>query len=787
MRTDRYERRKEGESFMYQRIIFNDLKKSRFISLTTLLFVAVSTMMLALAAILFINLTGAIDGLMWDAKTPHFMQMHSGEMDLERLESFSTSNPDVESFQVMEFVNVEDWHIIVEGQTLEGGVQDNGIVKQGEHFDFLLNLDGEVIEPQEGDIFVPLMYMKNGAIQKGDVIELYGHQLTAVGFLRDSQMNSPLSSSKRFLVSDADFEAIQPYGEMEYLISFRLTDLGELSGFEGDYVAAGLESNGPTLTDRLFRVINGLSDGLLIAVILLVSLLAVVITFLCIRFTLVARMEDDQREIGVLKAVGLHNKDIIRLYLSKYAVLTLLGCALGYGASHILKEPLLEDIQLMMGVYHQPAWEMLLGMGGAFAILLVVLLYVYHVLGKIRGISVTESIRMGGLQDRSGMVGRFLMSRSRVLNSNVFLAVKDLLGRKKLYLTMMIILLIAMFMMTLPQGLHSTISSEHFVSYMGVGKSDLRIDIQQTTDIREKARDISAAIQQDGDISRHVVLTASSYVVRDELGREARLLIETGDHSLFPIIYSRGRMPTEPEDIAISAMNAEELEKDVGDRLTVVLQGKEVELTVCGIYSDITNGGKTAKAAFADSEEDVMWSTISADVEDPSRLPSVLSRYGENFTYAKVTGVDEYIKMTFGATTGALGKASAASSMVALFISFFMTLLFVKMLVAKDRFAIAILKSVGHHNRDIRFQFLVRVLLIGSLSICLGISLTMTLGERLAGLLIASFGATHFSFEINALLTYGVSPALMMMVVTLATMISTRTINSIHIAQNIKE
>ena len=772
---------------MYQRIIINDLKKSRFISMTTLLFVAVSTMMLALAAILFINLTGAVDGLMADAKTPHFMQMHSGEMDMARLESFSASNPAVERFQVMEFVNVEDWELLVEGTPIDGGVQDNGIVKQGEHFDFLINLDGEVIEPAAGEIYVPLMYMKNGAVQAGDQIQLYGHAFIAAGFLRDSQMNSPLSSSKRFLVSDGDFEILQPQGDTEYLISFRLKDLNDLPAFQGAYVAAGLESNGPTLTYRLFRVINGLSDGLLIAVILLVSLLAVIITFLCIRFTLMARMEDDHREIGVMKAVGLHNKDIIRLYLAKYAVLAVIGCVLGYGASHILKEPLLENIRLFMGVYHQPSLERILGVAGALLILTMVLAYVTHVLGKIRGVSVTESIRLGAVQERSGMVGRFLLSKSKWLNSNVFLAVKDLLGRKKLYLTMLMILLIAMFMMTLPQGLYSTISSEHFVTYMGVGKSDLRIDIQQTTHIREKALDIAAAMEQDGDISRHVVLTAGSYVVRDEEGREARLLIETGDHSQFPIKYSQGRLPTAPDEIALSAMNAEELEKGVGDWLVVVIQGEEVALQVCGIYSDITNGGKTAKAAFADGEENVMWSTITADVGDRSRLPSVLSRYQEQFTYAKVTGVDEYIHMTFGSTMEALGNAATVGSLVALFISFFMTLLFVKMLVSKDRYSIAILKSIGHNNRDIRLQFVVRALLVASLSICLGILLTMTLGERLAGLMIASFGATHFSFEINPLLTYVASPALMLMAVYMATAISTRSIDGIHIAQNIKE
>lgn len=77
--------------------------------------------MLALASILFINLTGAIDGLMNDAKTPHYMQMHSGDLDTARMESFAATQPDVESHQVMAFVNLEDWAFLVNGSPLRGG------------------------------------------------------------------------------------------------------------------------------------------------------------------------------------------------------------------------------------------------------------------------------------------------------------------------------------------------------------------------------------------------------------------------------------------------------------------------------------------------------------------------------------------------------------------------------------------------------------------------------------------------------------------------------------------
>ena len=107
-------------------------------------------------------------------------------------------------------------------------------------------------------------------------------------------MNSNLSSSKRFLVSQGDYEAIKESGNVEYLIEFRLNQLSDLSKFEDVYTRAGLEANGPTVTYPLFKMLSALSDGMMIAIILFVSVLVIATTFLCIRFILLAKIIRDQ-------------------------------------------------------------------------------------------------------------------------------------------------------------------------------------------------------------------------------------------------------------------------------------------------------------------------------------------------------------------------------------------------------------------------------------------------------------------------------------------------------------
>lgn len=772
---------------MYYRLIRNDISKSKLITLTTMIFVAAAAMLVTLAAVLIVHLSGAIDTLMTQAKTPHFMQMHSGTIDTARLETFAKQNSNVDEFQVLEFLNVDGARIVINGNSLADRVQDNGFSTQSSKFDYLLDLDGRVIHVSDGELYVPTSYMKDGFAKIGDKAVISGKPFIVAGFLRDSQMNSLLASSKRFLVSENDYSKLKEFGNTEYLVEFRLKDLSQLSAFETAYSSAGLEANGPALTYPLFKMINAISDGLMIAVILLVSVFIVAIALMCIRFTLLAKIEDDYREIGVMKAIGLRVTDIKKIYLAKYAVIAALGCMIGYSLSFVFRGMLLENIRLHMGESDNSSSAMIAGILGILLVFLAIIAYVRGVLKRFRNISAAEAIRFGTSQEKITGAKHFHLSRNRLFSTNIFLGIKDVLAHKRLYLTMLVVLVISVFIMIVPQNLYSTISSKSFITYMGVGNTDMRMDIQQTDAISDKAAEIVSVMNRDSAISKQVVLTTQSFKAKMGDGTEKRLNIELGDHSIFPLEYSKGGAPVTADEIALSAMNAEEWGKKVGDVITLVSLGEERSLSVSGIYSDITNGGKTAKAVFTDHSSDIMKAVIYAELSDPSLVNEVASAYANKFNYAKVSGIEEYMKQTFGSTISSVGRASFASIVIALIISLLVTLLFMKMLVAKNVHDIAVMKAFGYTSSDIKVQFVSRSVFVLVIGIVLGMFLASTLGEWLAGTLISSFGASAFSFVINPVSTYLICPLMMVCSILIATNIGTSSVGQINIFENIKE
>ena len=772
---------------MYSRIIRNDILKSKAITLTTMIFVAAAAMLVSLVVILVVNLTGSIDTLMTQAETPHFMQMHSGEIDTHRLMNFAEQNGNVDKFQVLEFVNVDGAKIILGENSLANNIQDNGFSIQSKEFDYLLDLDGNVINVSHGELYVPICYMRDGTTKVGDKAVILGKEFTVAGFLRDSQMNSTLSSSKRFLVSDNDYPEIRDLGNMEYLIEFRLKDLSGLGAFEAAYTSVGLEANGPTITYPLFKIINAISDGMMIAVILLVSVLVVAIAFMCIRFTLLAKIEDDYREIGVMKAIGLRVSDMKKIYLAKYAAIALIGCILGYALSFVLRGIFLENIRLYMGESENSSIALLLGIIGVLLVFFAIIAYVNKVLKRFRKISAVEAIRFGTSQEKSPRTKHFSLSKNRLLSTNVFLGVKDVMVRKSLYATMLGVLVISSFIIIVPQNLYNTISSKSFITYMGIGDSHLRIDIQQTDNISGKATDIAKTMDGDSTISKYVVLTTKAFNVKMEDGSQESIKVELGDHSIFPVEYSKGRAPVAVDEIALSAMNADERDKKVGDVITLMIEEKEKRMTVSGIYSDVTNGGKTAKAVFPDSSGEIAWGIICVELSDKTLVDAKVSEYGQKFGYAKISGIDEYIIQTYGSTISSVRTAALVSIGIALLVTVLITLLFIKMLVVKDRYSIATMKAFGFTNSDIMVQYVSRSVFVGIVGIALGTLLANTLGELIAGMAISSFGASSFKFVVDSLSTYLLSPLMMLCSVLIATVISAYGARRIKISENIKE
>ena len=197
-------------------------------------------------------------------------------------------------------------------------------------------------------------------------------------------------------------------------------------------------------------------------------------------------------------------------------------------------------------------------------------------------------------------------------------------------------------------NMKNTIENPSFMTYMGVGKSDIRIDIQYSDKLIEQKNRAQSYLENDSEIEKYAIYQ-NGYVQFQNLdGQWEYLRIENGDESIFPLEYLEGSAPDESKEMALSYLNASEFKKEVGDSLTVMYQGKELMFTVCGVYQDITYGGKTAKAAIDFNENDVDVYIIYLDVHDGVAISEKTDELRNLLKDSKVTPISEFVSQTLG-------------------------------------------------------------------------------------------------------------------------------------------
>ena len=337
-KTEKILSMQEGEKIMFLKIVKNDFLRNKIVTMTVFVFITLSVILAASAINNIANLIQAMSDLQESAVPADITVMHAGEYDQAEIDQFTEQYRDHIAMQeTMVLQNIDGSNIhFGQNQTMAGTIQDISFVVQNKKFDFILDLDNEKLDIKEGYVAVPIYFMEQHDLKIGDTITVksggYEKEFVISDYARDFEMNSSLTSSKRFVINQNDYDEMleMQAGELEYLIEFKLYENGDSAAVQTAYIEAGLPANGPIIEGKIFTMFNAMSDMAVAIVIIFISILLIVIASLCIRLTFLATIDEDIREIGVMKAMGISKKDIKKVYLNKYRVISVAAGIIGY-------------------------------------------------------------------------------------------------------------------------------------------------------------------------------------------------------------------------------------------------------------------------------------------------------------------------------------------------------------------------------------------------------------------------------------------------------------------------
>ncbi|MDF2801032.1 MAG: peptide transporter permease [Anaerocolumna sp.] len=740
-----------------------------------LVFITMAVILGASATNIIANLIQSMSQLRVSAVPADITQMHAGAYDQAEIDKFVQEQQEHIAMQeTMVLLNYEGMNIHYgNNETMTGTVQDISFVVQNKKFDFLLDLDNKKLEVKAGEVAVPIYFMQECDLQIGDKLTVeskdYKKEFVITDYVRDYEMNSSLTSSKRFVINPADYEEMleDRTGELEYLIEFKLKENGDSKAVQTAYIDAGLPANGPTVGTMIFLIFNAMSDATVALVIIIISFLLIIISAFCIRLTFIATIDEDLKEIGVMKAVGISQRDIKKVYLTKYRIMSVAAGIIGYILSFAVVNIFSGNMRLYLSSDLSGNLKYILSVFSPLLVYMMIVMYCKKVLKRIDKISAVEALRAAIIENKKHRRYNFSLLKNKFFSTNIYMGIRDVWKRSKLYRIIVVIFAVSTFIVVLPINVYNTMNSPEFSTYMGIGKSDLRIDLRKTSTITEDFKKLQEDIKKDSDIIKSAAFITCSYQVKNAEGSWDYINIETGDFSIFPLNYLEGRAPSKRGEISLSHANASENKLKLGDTVIVKVNGVENALKVCGVYQDITNGGKTAKAdiTLGINNDSILWYIISMDVKSNVDMDKKMNYYQSNYDSVKVNDIKEYTKQTLGNIIDQMGLIVIGGIVIALMISALITALFLKMLLSKDMSQIAIMRSVGLTSKNIKHQYMAGTMLVLIVGIILGILASHFLGEFMVSMALSSMGAAKIEFVTNVWQTWILCPLALISVV----------------------
>lgn len=736
---------------MHIKILINDFRKKTWKNGILFLFMCLSVTIAASVVLMISQLFTSITTMYETAKPPHFLQMHRGAIEQGDIDKFNENFQGVTYWQTFPMITLYGEDILhVDNGNIESFSDchlDISFVKQNEECDVLLDEKQMPVTLNHGEVGVPVIILDQYDISIGDeiVIQCNGikESFEVVTFVHDGMMNSTMCSSTRFLISDDDFDSLLgKVGETEYMIETYFTDESLASVYQTAYEQSdmNLPKNGQAITYTIIFLLSAITDILTAMVLGLAGVILIFVVVMCLRYVALAELEDDVMQIGTMKAIGIPEKGIENIYLIKLRIMMALAGVTGFILSLILLPGLTGHISRFFG--KQPLiWYSLVGAFLAIVIIYLIIIFcVKRILRKIRKKTIVELLVLDDGFGKKYKVNSKL-NRSKRLSTNILIGLQESRNGYGVVFTFMFVITL---LIMIPMRSLQTMQEDEFVTYMGSPVCDLLVEVIQGEDLEKRNEKLYGLLEREfkkGNIQEFEQMRRVRLQAFSDTGEVVGVHVDTGMSAGKGIAYLSGANPTVENQIALSCLLADELGKQVGDLIEIVENHQTYNMVVCGIYQDVTSGGRTAKSiyGFANEASEKYFYQLESTKENynDSYVQTLQQELGSGYI---INSMDAFLEQVIGGVTKLFSKAVYGVIAIGIIITVFIIMLFMELRLARTMHALAEKIVMGIPMKAIYLQELYPVLIHGASGSVVGIIFTEVLGEKLVSALFSLFG-----------------------------------------------
>lgn len=590
---------------MFLRILKLDLKKRKLTNILLLLFIILATIFSASG---INNVASVINGTDY-----YFDKAEVGDYVI--IADYNTNAKEildkdktVIDYKVESSILAMKSNLKYKGETLDTGTN---IIFQSID-DTKTNIfnkdDKEITEVKKGEIFLSGRALEKSNVSVGDEVtvefENTKFKLKVAGKTKDALFGSDFMGITRILMNEEDYKKV-------YSATYKEENKGD-KGAKIYYVKLNdsmeLEQSLGDATSILFKgsrdilKICYVMDMIISFVVLALSICLIVVALLILKFIMTFTINEEYREIGVMKAIGIKNKSIRGIYIIKYLSLGLIGATIGFLLSIPVGDILIKSTTDNMVLGNSNS--ILINIIGALLIVFVILLFAYIYTGKVKKASPVDAIRNGQTGERYNSKTIYKLKNSH-LRLNSYMAINDMLGSPKRFITIIVSLFVCL---TLVLGIvittdtmksknlvltFATESDVYFIpgniSYIGNMSETTKEGFEKSLKNYEnlfRENEMPCIARVELQFSKNVIFKGNKYNVRTLQG------LNTKESEY---VYTEGIAPKYDNEVAITDIISKKIGAKIGDKVIIEDSIGKKEYIVTAYFQSLNNLGEVIR------------------------------------------------------------------------------------------------------------------------------------------------------------------------------------------------
>ncbi len=769
---------------MFAKILKKDLKRKKAMNIVLFLFMITASMLIASSVNLLYTSTTALEHFKELSKTSDNIIITLSEPDSDKMMAeWSSKCNKIKEVNTDDMILVTADRITLQPQYAK--IEEEAtltVAKVPKKGNLIFSEQDNKVELNPGEVAIPKIIKDNTGLKIGDKIKIrignLEKEFIVKNYLKDVLFGSGMMGFKRIIISDEDYEEYNKISEKSIMKLWGITKTGAATyeEIEKDFSKTSIASIS-TFNSEVVSF-TYLMDLVAAAIMSIMSIFLILIAFLILRFTIRFTIEEDYKEIGIMKAIGLKNIGIKKIYLVKYSALSLVGGGIGFAASIPFSGNMLgnlsENIMITTSVlnYSLAALSSLL-------IIFVTILFCYLCTGRINKLTAIDAIRQGSTGERFSASRKLKLHNIKHISTPVYMAIGDLLGGFKRFLILVITFILGTVIIIVPINNINTLISDDINTLFGLGRSDFSIkpessgNTYRNSSVKELLADIDAIelkMREKGfDVDIHPEIMCMSKIHADNPNISQNILSLQGyDYSTDNYAYLEGTPPKLENEAAITTKVADYFGIGLGDSIYCIEKDSTEKFIVTALYQSMNNLGLSIR--FSDKHLIKIDNSYGLTLfgkfkeENSEQLIDLKNKFPE----LGIKSTREYMDGFMGNILGQLDNLKNIVLIVVLGINFLITTLIVRMHITKEIPEIALLKSIGFKDRAIRKWLAVRIMLVLIISIVFGTIIANLTGSYLSSGIFSLMGATQIQLTIEPLQVYLIYPLIILAVTMLA-------------------